>query len=211
MELTGLDYVLDRGAIRQRDLTPRVTYDEQYVRSRYEGIDAQVRALSLRRLEVLEAFVPARGRLLDYGCGTGRFVEIARGRGWDARGYDLAGGTLDAAEALRPIWDVVTFFDSMEHLPDPAGMLACLAAPVVMISVPWCHHPRDRNWEWFLAWKHRRPGEHLWHFSASGLDEFMGTLGYASLMHSCFEDDFRPRYDPGLPNVLTAIYRLLAW
>lgn len=58
-----------------------------------------------------------------------------------------------------------------------------------------------------MRWKHRRPGEHLWHWSRDGLDFFMGRLGYRPLMHSNFEDEFRPYPEQSKPNILTAVYR----
>jgi methyltransferase family protein len=193
IDLAYADYVWDRGAFRQKTLCCTVVKDYA---AYYLAIDAQVRALSHRRFEILKAFVP-RGRLLDYGEGTGRFREIAA-RTWPTFGYDL-GRPMPAGP-----WDVVTFFDSLEHLVHPAEAIRDLQPRWIMVSVPWCHHP-DRP-DWFLAWKHRKPGEHLWHFSAAGLDQFMASVGYEPIMRSSFEDDIRRR-DGDLPNILSGIFR----
>jgi SAM-dependent methyltransferase len=203
-ELSYADYCWDHGAFRQRDLKPSVAYDRDYLAT-YQEIDGRVRRLAAKRLAVLEAFVAREGRLLDFGCGTGRFVEAARRAGWDAWGYDVAPGEMCYADPTQPIWDVLTCFDSLEHVPSPSVLIKQTGAKHVMISVPECHYP-DRP-EWFMRWKHRKPGEHLWHWNRVSLDGFMKRLGYAPLMHSPFEDDYRPRYDPALPNILTAIYR----
>ncbi len=200
-------YVFDRGAFRQRDLTVRRVYDDAYL-ARYREIDANVRALSAKRLKVLEAFVP-RGTLLDFGCGTGRFVEAARAHGWDAHGCDVipSPGVLDpaACEGDGWKWDVVTFFDSLEHLEAPDRTIQALSPAWVMVSVPWCHYPGIP--EWFMNWRHRRPGEHLWHWTATGLDWFFHALDYRDVMHSTFEDEYRPNPEQVEPNILTAIYR----
>jgi len=188
------DYVWERGALRQKAL--RCTVAKNY-RRYYLSIDDQVRALAAKRLQVLEAFAP-RGLLLDFGEGTGRFRQAAAARGWTAFGRDIG----RPAPAIR--WDVVTFFDALEHLARPAETIQALAPSWLMVSVPWCHHPEDPDW--FMPWKHRKPGEHLWHFSAPGLDEFMRWVGYAPVMRSCFEDDFRPGEGP-LPNIQSAIFR----
>ena len=208
MELTEADYVHTPTGTRQRDLTVTQTYDAAYLRERYAAIDDRVRELADRRVRVLEAFVgpPAGGSLLDFGCGVGAVVEAARRRGWHAAGCDLIPG----AGVLHPGsvpggWDVVTFFDSLEHLPDPAGCVESLAADWVMVSVPWCHHPYD--WVWFGGWKHRRPGEHLHHWSRGTLANFFGRLGYAEVVSGCVEDDFRPNPQQAEPNVLTALFR----
>lgn len=211
MELSYADYCHAEGGtgFRQRDLIARVEYDADYVRSRYAAIDDRVKQLSGRRLQVLQAFWPWTGRLLDFGCGTNRFAQLARGGGWQAFGYDVVPGgewpRLTGSQVLGPVdWDVVTFFDSLEHLPRPASAITSLRPRCVMVSVPECHRPDDP--EWFMAWRHRRPGEHLWHWNRHTLDRWFAALGYRPLMHSTFEDEFRPGDDKDLTNILSAIY-----
>ncbi len=82
---------------------------------------------------------PARGhRLLDIGCYTGVFLEIAARHGWDAwgiepsqwaaeqarrQGLNVLGGTLAEHEPTLGACtvDVVTMWDVIEHLADPMG------------------------------------------------------------------------------------------
>jgi ubiquinone/menaquinone biosynthesis C-methylase UbiE len=82
---------------------------------------------------------PPNGRpLLDVGCYTGVFVEIAARHGWDAwglepsrwaveqaraRGLHVMQGTLDTAELPEGGFDVVTMWDVIEHLTDPRRAL----------------------------------------------------------------------------------------
>jgi hypothetical protein len=206
-DLLYSDYCFDRGALRQVRLEVTQTYDRDYLASRYVGIDERVRALSARRLHVLEAFAP-RGSLLDFGCGTGRFVEAALASGWDAWGHDLVTGEgprLSLEEARQQPWDVATFFDSLEHLPDPGSTIRALNPGWLLVSVPECHYPGAE--QWFMTWKHRRPGEHLWHWSRSGLVTWLAALGYRCLMTSSFEDEFRPSgVADGLSNILSGVF-----
>lgn len=211
MDLTESDYLHTPTGTRQRDLTVRATYDREYLVRRYAAIDDRVRALAARRIEVLNALAgpPANRTLLDYGCGTGRVVEAAELAGWNAAGCDVATAratpVLAPHEAARVRWHAVTFFDSLEHLPDPAATVDTLAPVWVMVSVPWCHHPE--RWEWFGRWKHRRPGEHLWHWGRETLAAFFAALGYREVMSGCVEDDFRPHPEQPEPNILTAVFR----
>lgn len=90
-------------------------------------------------LDLIEAKrVNGGGALLDVGCGYGFFMEAARQRGWrvfgvepcaHARAY-AASRSLEIdsedlfARAFPPdMFDVVTLFYVLEHLPDPVGCL----------------------------------------------------------------------------------------
>jgi 2-polyprenyl-3-methyl-5-hydroxy-6-metoxy-1,4-benzoquinol methylase len=76
------------------------------------------------------------GRLLDVGCASGRFLDVAAQAGWQAtgveigeataqaardEGLDVLTGTLrDARPALEPgAFKVVTFWDVLEHVRNP--------------------------------------------------------------------------------------------
>ena len=207
MELKYTDYTNGLwGSWRQRDLTPTVVYDKNYLQ-KYIEIDANVCLLVEKRLRVLETFVENRGRLLDYGAGTFRFVEAAFSAGWHALGYEIINidHRLRCTVAIETMtWDVVTFFDSLEHLSDPVLVISSLTPRVVMVSVPWCHKPYDECW--FMSWRHRKPGEHLWHWNRNSLTKMFRSLGYSEFMVSNFEDAYRPNHEQTEPNILTAIY-----
>jgi 2-polyprenyl-3-methyl-5-hydroxy-6-metoxy-1,4-benzoquinol methylase len=82
---------------------------------------------------------PPDGRpLLDVGCYTGIFIEIAARHGWDAwgvepsrwaveqaqaRGLHVVQGTLETADLPEAYFDVVTMWDVIEHLTDPRAAL----------------------------------------------------------------------------------------
>lgn len=81
-------------------------------------------------------------RLLDYGCGAGLFLELARERGFDACGIDLASDAVAEArrrglrawhgtpagvpEVAAGGFDVVTLWSVLAHLPRPIEELAML-------------------------------------------------------------------------------------
>jgi SAM-dependent methyltransferase len=94
------------------------------------------------RVRVLDSSLPrptqARGRLLDVGCGVGDGMALARSEGWSctgievsdeaatlarARGLDVIIG--DAAEVDLPgeRFDHVRCWHTLEHVPDPIGLL----------------------------------------------------------------------------------------
>jgi SAM-dependent methyltransferase len=107
----------------------------------YEGFrddatfDARIRAF-------LEQHLLPRaqsGPLLDVGCGGGTVLRIAGGLGFDALGFDLSEAAVEAcrSKGLQAIagdftrhdfadrrFRVITFWDVLEHLPEPGPFLA---------------------------------------------------------------------------------------
>ena len=86
--------------------------------------------------------------LLDFGCGTGGFLEHVVSSGFVSRGHALGvdgdegairrlsvrglRGLHATAESMRDLQlpfppDAITMLDVLEHLDDPAGVLASLA------------------------------------------------------------------------------------
>jgi SAM-dependent methyltransferase len=93
-----------------------------------------------KHLKHLERWTgPGNGRrLLDVGAYIGVFVEVAEAAGWKACGLEpslwaagiardrrlsVINGTLDAPELQGHLFDVVTLWDVIEHLEDPASEL----------------------------------------------------------------------------------------
>jgi len=85
-------------------------------------------------LEKMEAIVP-KGRILDVGSALGTFLKIAESRGWSPegveisrfaaefsrreRGLEVFNGDLEQFPATDESFDVVTFWDSIEHVTHP--------------------------------------------------------------------------------------------
>jgi SAM-dependent methyltransferase len=126
-------------------------YDEDYFRDQPDRAnrhgyadylrDAPLhRANARRRLRLLAARMPRRGRLLDVGCAGGFFVDEARRAGWEASGIDVSAAMVDwarselgvpvtcasfaHADVAPPHFDAITMWDYIEHSIDPRGDLA---------------------------------------------------------------------------------------
>lgn len=90
-------------------------------------------------LRVVEQRRAEKGRVLDVGCAFGAFLQLARGRGWDVAGVELSpysskwtreeagievfNGPLTESSYEPESFDLVTFWDVLEHVPDVAANL----------------------------------------------------------------------------------------
>jgi len=129
-----------------------------------------------------DALAPRCGRLLDVGCGTGNFLIAATGAGYAASGIELdpAAASFAAEQCPRgrvlplpletfrshhpnEVFDVVTFFEVLEHQANPAAFLqeirSCLRPRgFIALSVPnrqrWqtSMDPLDYPPNHFLRW-----------------------------------------------------------
>ncbi len=80
-----------------------------------------------------------RARILDVGCGSGYFLWSLHNAGFRAllgidpylpEEKDFSGGLKLLRRDLREVegqWDIITFIDSFEHVPDPLPMLRAAA------------------------------------------------------------------------------------
>lgn len=204
----------ERGAIHQEGAFKSQHYSPEYVVKRYDAIPETVRQMSFLRAGYIIGNLGFPKSLLDVGYGNGDFLAVWRLWrpqavdlwGMDVSGYPLPEGCrkINMGE-LRPdrSWDVVTFFDSLEHIPG-LDFLGRLNARHIVVTVPWCHG--ELGLEWFQGWKHRRPGEHLHHFSPLTLMRTMQAYGFGSMVYSSIEDAIRVPVDDR-PNTFTAIFK----
>lgn len=192
----------------QTDLEVKAVYNADYVRNRYDSYDT-TEVMSYLRLGFVKAIVRgARGtRLLDVGYGNGSFLKAATKAGFDTFGNDVHGAdygirNVPMEEAAELPWDVVTFFDSLEHFDSlelPRKLIS--RARIVIVSIP-C---RPESFPVRREWRHYRPGEHLHYFSTYSLELF-GAYRHFVAARSDAEDAIRGRLASGHQNILTMAF-----
>lgn len=94
------------------------------------ALDWRLRALYAEQLRRLEAAGLQRGqRVLDYGCGSGAFVEYLQREGYrDARGFDGYAPRFADARVLEARYACVLAQDVLEHVAEPQALLDRLQA-----------------------------------------------------------------------------------
>lgn len=157
-------------------------YDTDYFR-KYEGYAATEMgaAITRVRVELVERYLMPARPLIDVGIGSGAFLDellasgFTRAYGFDINpaGVDWLGGRSLFMDPYTHPADALTFWDSLEHIPDVHRMLGN-ARRFVFCSLPIV--PGDGPPR--LDWKHLRRDEHCWYFTRRGLIGWMDEQGF---------------------------------
>lgn len=162
--------------------------------------------LSYLRLGFLKAHIPCSHSILDVGYGNGDFLRACQRHFTVCAGNDLIDDYLpencvNERDILANEYDVITFYDALEHFED-INFLHKLKCKYLVISLPNCKYPSDETW--LSTWKHLKPDEHLHHMNEESLSQFLVASGYEVKCVSYYEDIIRK--DPKLENnILTII------
>jgi 2-polyprenyl-3-methyl-5-hydroxy-6-metoxy-1,4-benzoquinol methylase len=141
---------------------------------------------------------PDRPRLLDVGCGNGRFLGLAAGIGWDAEGIDpdpnavaagqaaglnVSQGDLSTNRESEP-FDAITLSHVIEHVPQPRDELELVFELLRPGGTVWVATPNAvgvgrrlfrRNWFGL------DPPRHLAIFSPAALVAAMTRAGFVDV------------------------------
>jgi SAM-dependent methyltransferase len=176
---------------------PREMPDARWYERVYSGRNVKLLPLEPgHKYFLTDPAVPRDGKLLDVGCGTGNFLAAAKKAGYDVSGTEL---DRDAARFAKdqvglsrifslPIlefvqqypdktFDVVTFFEVLEHQATPAAFLEgvrCCVRPrgYIALSVPnrerWLTAPDVLDY----------PPNHFSRWNVKALKNFLRAHGF---------------------------------
>jgi hypothetical protein len=108
-------------------------------------------------------------KVLDYGSGVGWFRAF-RPSGVEVCSYDI--GNFPQTGIKLMMYDVVCFWDVLEHLPDFGIIEPILAlARNVSVSIPIIEGDLSES-------KHFKPGEHLHYFTQKSIRSLFANYGF---------------------------------
>ncbi len=147
---------------------------------------------SRRYVRTIRRYVP-RGRLLEIGVGSGRFLEQARAAGFEVTGCDLSPAVCrrvrerigvhvhcGPVESLRRgSFDVVAMHHVLEHVEDPVGFLRSVREVLAPGGIVHTAVPNGASWEArFSGWNCYVP-YHLTYFDRETLVRTAREAGLA--------------------------------
>ncbi|HEV3440576.1 MAG TPA: class I SAM-dependent methyltransferase [Gemmata sp.] len=140
---------------------------------------------------------PSPGRLLDFGCGGGSYLCEMASRGWRVTGLDVSpqvvrsiqenlgvdaiAGTLPHPDLTPGLFDVITMWQSLEHVHRPLAVLRAayellIPGGKLIVAVP---NFDSLTAEWFGEnWFGLDLPRHLTHFTPPTLTEMLRTSGF---------------------------------
>lgn len=141
-----------------------------------------------KRFKNVEKLYPKKGKILDLGCAMGFFLEVAENHGWTPYGVEISNyasniakkrfgdkvfnGTLDQACFSNNFFDIITMWDYLEHISDPAEELSRARQllkkdGILILSAPDTNslpHKIFGN-----RWMGYKDQEHLYYFSEKNI------------------------------------------
>lgn len=151
-------------------------YEGPYFK-KYQALDDSEMGAELTKLRVdlvERHFGDNGGQVIDIGIGGGRFVTM-----FDCWGFDVNQEAVEWLERMASFRDpyvngveALTFWDSLEHIPDPEAAVAC-AGRWVFVSMPIYCNQQD-----CLESPHFKPGEHVWYWTFDGLSLWFAKQGF---------------------------------
>ncbi len=152
------------------------------------------RAIYGRGLDLIEGHRRG-GAVLDIGCSSGFFLDLARARGWSTVGIELGLAEAELARAkghqihTRPIeelalgrkLDAISMWDVFEHIPDGRRFWSVLDANLAPGGVVFLQIPNSDSLAARIMREHSRMHDCLEHvnlYSPATIRRFADSVGY---------------------------------
>ncbi len=153
-----------------------------------------IRSYTLRqKLKLVNKYSEAK-TLLDYGCGTGHFLNVCRNNNWQAFGYEPDADARKIAEQKNPTsilnslsktdatFDVITAWHVIEHVHDLSSTIKTLRNKLknngyLIMAVP--NHKSFDAAHYKEFWAAYDVPRHLYHFDIGSMESFANKFKFS--------------------------------
>jgi 2-polyprenyl-3-methyl-5-hydroxy-6-metoxy-1,4-benzoquinol methylase len=135
-----------------------------------------------QKLNLISRYKTPPGKLLDFGCGTGEFLNICKTDSWKISGIEPSklarekSNTLnqvtifESVEQISQTYDIITLWHVLEHIPNLEDTLQILSNSLDKNGTMFIAVPNHKSYDAQLYqnfWAAYDVPRHLWHFDQS--------------------------------------------
>lgn len=160
-------------------------FDWLYLKARNYTLRWKLNMITSRKL---------KSAILDYGCGTGEFINYMATNNWDTSAVepsDEARAKVEAQSKNKNLsvykqledlpekkFDVITLWHVLEHVPDPDILIAQLKqklnqSGLIFVAVP--NHQSFDGQHYQKHWAAYDVPRHFWHFAPTNMTQLFGN------------------------------------
>ena len=156
-------------------------------------LQARNYTLAWKRRLILTHSNRAENKLLDYGCGTGAFIQATTKDNWQSFGVEPSPEAREEAKKVTqsPVYksldeianqsfDVITLWHVLEHVPDLNELLQKLKSNLSDNGTMFIAVPNHLSWDgknYREHWAGYDVPRHLWHFSDQTMKQLVENNG----------------------------------
>jgi 2-polyprenyl-3-methyl-5-hydroxy-6-metoxy-1,4-benzoquinol methylase len=150
------------------------------------------RRLTLKqKLKLINRYQIPPGKLLDYGCGTGEFINTCKTGGWKVNGVEPAKTArikseelngikiFDSVDQVTDCYDIITMWHVLEHIPDLEHTLSTLSRSLSTKGTMFIAVPNYQSYDASVYknyWAAYDVPRHLWHFDKSVMRKLLAKF-----------------------------------
>ena len=151
-----------------------------------------------KRAKLISKKINSKGKVLDIGCGNGRFLQFIKEKGdFDIYGLEMPGGSAERAKRVNGLqlklgalekndyaknqFDAVTMFHVFEHLIEPnkyLNIIDDILKPGGVLAVSFPNIASNQSRIFKGKWFHMDAPRHLFFFSSKDFKNIMKKRGY---------------------------------
>ncbi len=193
-----------------------LAYDESYYgegEEKFEGfVEKLLDFFRKRRAAKFARAMGKKGKVLDIGCGNGRFLQFIQAQGdFSINGIEMEGGSAERAKRIEGLklkvglledghfsdesLDGISMIHVFEHLTDPSGYLDIIdkilkPGGVLLMAFPNIGSTQAQKFKG--DWLHLDPPRHLFFFDRPDFLSLMHKRGYDLIAEKHFSLEYNP-------------------
>ena len=179
-----------------------------------------------RRIEWIEKLTTLKGTILDIGCATGFFLQVAQSRGWTVKGIEqsahlaeiaqqalgksaVVSGELTSIDVGLGQFNVVCLWEVIEHNPNPHTIISSALKFLKPGGYLCLSTPNMSGWLAFLMkdkFPMIIPPEHLLYFTPQSLKLLITQHGGRVVRMTSFGDVMPDEISRGLQKLIPSVF-----